>query len=383
MEVFDDGIWRRCEGSGSMENVDVVGESDVSFFPILVWAFHEGESTKGLPDDGRGGTETDLDYMFVGGKRRKNKRWLSWSRVGRRRRLCVFSTVPRTMGEWICRRLMVWHREIGLEFVDIVKSDNEPASTSLIESWSNLRAVKGGSRMIDESVPVGSSKSERSVERAPPVSAVHGQSVARKVGSEAPVDIIWQWIAEHAGVLLKRFEVGRDGKTAYEQLKGSCAKVQGTMLAEGTLWKRKRAGGPLENLTCMWEDDRRQVKSSWETEAACGSQGRSRGSRRDNDRKDTTCTRSWEFLGERTRTIPRWTVRTSREASWCWSDYKEKLGKRGARSSTEEAVQHARKLVLIQVHCGEGVPGQSSRETGEANETDSQERTPSKSTRKR
>ena len=42
-------------------------------------------------------------------------------------------------------------REIGLKFVDIiVKSDNEPALTSLIEIWSNLRAMNGGSRKIVE-----------------------------------------------------------------------------------------------------------------------------------------------------------------------------------------------------------------------------------------
>ena len=31
-------------------------------------------------------------------------------------------------------------------------------------------------------------------------------------------------IAEHAGFLLKKFEVGRDGKTAYDRLKGQISK---------------------------------------------------------------------------------------------------------------------------------------------------------------
>ena len=49
--------------------------------------------------------------------------------------------------------LKAWLREIRLEFVDIiVKSDNEPARTSLIESWGTLRAMKSGSRMIIETV---------------------------------------------------------------------------------------------------------------------------------------------------------------------------------------------------------------------------------------
>ena len=65
---------------------------------------------------------------------------------------------------------------------------------------------------------------------------------------------IWPWIAEHAGFLLTRFEFGRDGKTAYDRLKGKSAKVQGMALAEGILWIRKRAGGLLGKFTCMWED---------------------------------------------------------------------------------------------------------------------------------
>ena len=81
----------------------------------------------------------------------------------------MLSTVVsrKTTGEWICRRLMAWLREIGLESVDIiVKSDNEPTLTSLIASWSTMRAMKSGSRMIIESSPVGSSKSNGIVERA-------------------------------------------------------------------------------------------------------------------------------------------------------------------------------------------------------------------------
>ena len=63
------------------------------------------------------------------------------------------------------------------------------------------------------------------------------------------------WIAAQAGILVKRSEVGRDGKTAYERLKGNSAKVQGLSFAKGILWKRRRAGSPLGLLYCMWEDD--------------------------------------------------------------------------------------------------------------------------------
>ena len=65
---------------------------------------------------------------------------------------------------------------------------------------------------------------------------------------------IWPWIAEHAGFLLTSFEVGRDGKTAREGLKGKSGKVQCMTFAVRILSERKRARGPLGKLTCMCED---------------------------------------------------------------------------------------------------------------------------------
>ena len=59
---------------------------------------------------------------------------------------------------------MAWLREIGLEFVDIiVKPDNEPALTSLIEP-----CVKSNEEWIEiiANSPVGSSKSNWIVEGA-------------------------------------------------------------------------------------------------------------------------------------------------------------------------------------------------------------------------
>ena len=54
--------------------------------------------------------------------------------------------------------------------------------------------------------------------------------------------------------MISRAEVGTDGKTAYERIKGKVAKIDGPDFGEGVLWKRRREGGPLGKLTCMWED---------------------------------------------------------------------------------------------------------------------------------
>ena len=73
----------------------------------------------------------------------------------------------RLTGEWICRRWLAWLRGIGFEFVDIiVKSDNEAALTSLIETWSVMRAMRGGLRIIVENSSVGSLTSNGIIEKA-------------------------------------------------------------------------------------------------------------------------------------------------------------------------------------------------------------------------
>ena len=56
---------------------------------------------------------------------------------------------------------------------------------------------------------------------------------------------MWPQVAEHERFFVPRFEVGRDGKTEHERLKGKSAKVQSMMLGDRVLQKRKRIGGPL------------------------------------------------------------------------------------------------------------------------------------------
>ena len=137
----------------------------------------------------------------------------------------VFSTVvPRqSRAEWTCRRLMALLRDIGLEFVDIiVESDNEPALTSLTQSWSTLRAMKSGSGMTIQNSPFGSWNGNGIVERA----IQSGQGVIRTLRStieeqwevELLTHSVWLWIAEQARFLLTRFDLGGDGKSAYERL---------------------------------------------------------------------------------------------------------------------------------------------------------------------
>ena len=217
-------------------------EHEMTHLPFRSWCRHcimvrgrEEDCRKSMEEE-RQVPEVHLDYMFMGGE--KEGKTLAFLVARERETRAVLSTVvPRkTTGEWICRRLMAWLREIGLESVDIiVKSDNELALTSLIASWSTTRAMTSGLRMIIENSPVA-------------IQSVQGmiRTIRSDIEGRWRVKIdathsIWPWIAEHAGFFLTRFEVGRDGKTAYERLKGKSATVQCMAFAERILWKRKRA----------------------------------------------------------------------------------------------------------------------------------------------
>ena len=155
-----------------------------------------------------------------------------------------------------CRKSMEEERQVPEVHLDSMFMGDEKEGKTLAFLVARERETRA---VLSTVVPVGSSKSNGIVERA--IQSVQGmiRTIRSDIEGRWGVKIdathsIWPWIAEHAGFLLMRFEVGRDGKTAYERLKGKSAKVQGMAFAEGILWKRKRAGGPLGKLTCMWED---------------------------------------------------------------------------------------------------------------------------------
>ena len=69
---------------------------------------------------------------------------------------------------------------------------------------------------------------------------------------EVKVDVthsVWPWNYVQAGFLLTRFEVGREGNTAYERLKDKSAKVQGLSFA-GPAPKVVMHVGRLDG--CIW-----------------------------------------------------------------------------------------------------------------------------------
>ena len=111
------------------------------------------------------------------------------------------------------------------------KSDNEPALTNLVESWRTLRAMERVSRMIIETSPLDSSKSNGIVERA--IQSVQG--TIRSASEET-------WVAEKVGFLLTRFEVGRDWEDSTRETERNSGKVQKRVTGlKGILWRSRRS----------------------------------------------------------------------------------------------------------------------------------------------
>ena len=158
--------------------------------------------------------------------------------VGRMRGVkMTMSTVhpSKTTGEFIAKRVMAFLRECGCEMIDItIKTDQEPVMMSMVENLCRERARNGAMRTVVEHSPAYQSRSNGVVERA--VQSVEAQMRVIRSSLEDRVEAklggnhaAWAWIAEYASYLLNRFEVGKDGKTAYERCKGKKARVMGVV----------------------------------------------------------------------------------------------------------------------------------------------------------
>ena len=112
--------------------------------------------------------------------------------------------------------------ELGHGNTDIIiKSDNEPVMNAIREQVANAR--KAATR--PEHSPVGSSQSNGSIENA--AKKIEGYirsiklSIESRYNCKLPINhFMTYWIANHAGFCVNRFEVGTDGKTPYQRVRG-------------------------------------------------------------------------------------------------------------------------------------------------------------------
>ena len=229
-------------------------------------AHKEGRQDRGVP-------EVHLDYMFVGpeGAPGETRTCLVMREVDTRVALSMM--VPaKGREQYVVDRVVAFLEEVGCLHGDVVaKSDQESSIRALVEAVGQMKGIKGSGRWIVEHSPVGSSQSNGVIERA--VQSIEGQlrviklALERRYKVELPVQHpLLAWAVEYAGVVLNRCEVGHDGRTAYERLKGKKVRMPGLEFAEGVLWKSDHRSG-------LWASCR--VHGGPECMSGCG---RSRGS---------------------------------------------------------------------------------------------------------
>ena len=111
----------------------------------------------------------------------------------------------------------------------VLNSDQEVALSNVLR---NARIHRGDNTqtMLEQS-PVADSRSNGFIERA--IQTVEGQirtmksALGRRLDVKMPNDrCIIPWLVEHAGNILTRFEVGKEGKTPIQRLKGRKLRTQ-------------------------------------------------------------------------------------------------------------------------------------------------------------
>jgi len=243
---------------------------NLTHLPYRNWCEHcvkgrgreaDHKQLKSQPEVGEGGLhELHFDYMFMGPEDKPRETLTILVVKERRTRMLMATAIPsKSTGKFVVARVGAFIRELGIGHLDIVaKSDQEPSIKKLVEDVGRSRG-EGSGRWIAEFSPVKSSASNGVVERG--IQSAQGQIRTIKDGLEsrwkreiAAVECIVPWIVEWSAHVLNRFEVGKDGRTAYERCKGKQAKHLGIEFGEAVLWRRKPSGGALGKLSVAWSN---------------------------------------------------------------------------------------------------------------------------------
>ena len=205
-------------------------------------------------DRERGLSEYSFDYCFPGDELGCKLTVL----VGRERITGTYfaTTVPMkgSMGYFTVEKVKDMVDEVGdTAQTIIIKTDQEASVGCLVEDVVKDREL--GKTIVEQS-PAGSSQSNGVVERA--VQGLEGQmrvmllALEGRVGRTVdPEEAIVTFLPEYAAYLLNRLEVGKDGKTAYERVRGKRATVVGLEFGEKVLW-RKRKADRMAKLRSRW-----------------------------------------------------------------------------------------------------------------------------------
>ena len=249
--------------SPARPGVEEVREHELTHLPFRNWCDHcvrgrgEERPHRRVRDDPVQ-HEVHLDFCFPGDEFGEKGLTILVARE-RLTKMMMGTVVPRkSTGQFIARRVCAFLREVGVDKGDItVKTDQEPALLAAVDEIARHRAAGGGGRTVQEQSPVYDSKGNGFIERA--VKSLVAQVRVGRSALEARIGAtlehshaVLTWLVEYSAFLLNRFEVSKDGLTAYERCKGKKARVLGVEFGELVHWRRRPVGGHMAKLTCLW-----------------------------------------------------------------------------------------------------------------------------------
>ena len=134
----------------------------------------------------------------------------------------------------------------------MLRSDQEPAILALKSEVRRTSDVE----IVPEMSPVGESQSNGGAERA--VRTMKGQfrtlkeALDSRYNDRIPANhAVLSWMPRHAAATVTRYQVGKDGKTAYERLKGKKFRKGVAEFGE-TVWFLKARSRGTTGLAGRW-----------------------------------------------------------------------------------------------------------------------------------
>ena len=200
--------------------------------------------------------ELHMDYCFMGKVDEKAQPILV-IKDRDTRMMCSFLVKEKgAADEFVIKRIVAFIKELGYESTKlIIKSDQESSVKAVIDAV--IRA-RGNSPTMPEHSPVRSSGSNGIIERG--IKEVQGQLRAMKSALDARLgsDIrgtsnILPWMVEYGSLLINRYLVGKDGKTAYERQRGKTSKMLGFEFGEMVHFRRIPTQNRLGKLDSLWQ----------------------------------------------------------------------------------------------------------------------------------
>ena len=196
-----------------------------------------------------------MDYCFMGRRQDEVQPILVVRERDTRLTLSFLVREKGASDPYVIRRVLALIREVGLEGERIIiKTDQESPIRAVVDK---VILAREKAATFQEHSPVRSSGSTGVIERAVKEVEMRVRCMKSALDERVGMDVsatsaVLPWMVEYASVLMNRYLVGHDGKTAYERARGKSSKMLGYEFGEIVHFRRAPLPGKLGKLDTLW-----------------------------------------------------------------------------------------------------------------------------------